>query len=203
MKSMTFYADHPTRRTLQMLADLVAVLVVAGAVWLATEVHRQILLLRAPGDRLIDAGGGLRDTFTSAADNADDIPLVGDALAGALRGGADAGGKLTEAGSWQVDAVEHLALWMAVVLIAVPTLFLLVTWLPLRWRFARRATAAVRLRRLGPDGLDLLALRALVADRIPPSAVAGRLTAAGWRERDPAVTSELAGWELRRLGLRD
>jgi hypothetical protein len=172
-------------------------------VWLATEVHQQVRRLRAPGERLIDAGTGLRDTFNSAADTADGIPVVGNALANALHGGSDAGMKLNDAGSRQIDAVDDLALWLAVILIAIPALVLLITWLPLRWRFVRRATAAIRLRRLGAAGLDLLALRALVADRMPPPVVAGRITTAEWRDRDPEATSLLARWELDRLGLRN
>jgi hypothetical protein len=199
---MKLYADHPVRRVVQVVADLIAVVVVVGAVWLATEVHDQVVRLEAPGERLIDAGTGLRDTFTSAADNASRIPLVGKALSDALHRGSDAGAKLGDAGQWQIDAVANLALWLAVIMVAVPVLFLLVTWLPLRWRFARRATAAARLRALGPDGLDLLALRALVADRMPWAAAGGRLTTTGWRDRDPETLALLARWELRRLGLR-
>jgi hypothetical protein len=127
--------------------------------------------------------------------------LVGKALAGALHSGSDAGLKLADAGRWQVDAVGNLALWMAVILIAIPVVFLLATWLPLRWRFVRRASAGVRLRRLGEAGHDLLALRALATQPLPRLAEAGEVSA-GWRDRDPAVIAMLARWELERLGLR-
>jgi hypothetical protein len=197
---MKLYADCPFRRTAQLVADLFAVGFAAFAVWLAVEAHGQVLGLRNPGDRLIDAGSGLRSTFDSAADNADGVPLIGKALAGALHTGSDAGLKLSEAGRWQIDAVENLALWLAVILIVVPFLFLLVTWLPWRWRFVRRASAAVRLRALGEVGHDLLALRALVTQPLPRLVAAGEITE-GWRNRDPAVIATLARWELERLGL--
>ncbi|MFI6027334.1 hypothetical protein [Amycolatopsis magusensis] len=198
---MKLYADRPFRWGLQVAADLFAVFLTAFAIWLATEVHEQVMRLRAPGDGLINAGNGLRGTFDSAADNADDVPLVGGALADALHTGSDASTKLSEAGQWQVEAVTDLAWWLAAVLIAMPVLFLLVTWLPLRIRFIRKATAGARLRRLGESGRDLLALRALVTQPLPRLAAAGEVTE-GWRARDPEVLAELARWELHRLGLR-
>jgi TRAP-type C4-dicarboxylate transport system permease small subunit len=197
---MKFYADRPIRRTAQVLADLAALSLAVFAIWLGTEVHAQVMKLRAPGDGLIDAGSGLRSTFDSAADNADDVPLVGTALANALHTGSDAGVKLSQAGQWQVEAVTDLALWMAVILIAIPVVFLLATWLPLRVRFVRRATAGVHLQRLGEEGYDLLALRALVTQPLPRLAKAGEVTT-GWRNQDPAVIRKLAHWELERLGL--
>jgi TRAP-type C4-dicarboxylate transport system permease small subunit len=198
---MKVYADRPARRTAQLLADLFALGLTAAAVWLAVQVHTEVMRMRAPGDGLVDAGSGLRSTFDSAAGKAGGIPLIGDALAGALHTGSAAGTKLADAGHWQIDAVTDLAWWMAVFVVALPVVFLLVSWLPLRWRFTRGATAAARLRRQGEDGLDLLALRALVTRPLPRVAKAGELTA-GWRKHDPAVIDRLAGWELRRHGLR-
>jgi hypothetical protein len=194
---MKLYADHPVRRVVQTASDLFALAVIAVAVRLGLSVYDQVLELRAPGDGLVDAGSGLRNTFDSAANNADNVPLVGGALARALHTGSDAGNKLADAGHWQIDAVQHLALWLAVILIAVPVLFLCTTWLPSRWRFARRASAGARLRKLGAAGRDLLALRALTDHRL----VATGDVTAGWRERDPEVIAELAEWELARLGL--
>ncbi|WP_233158130.1 hypothetical protein [Actinokineospora bangkokensis] len=166
---MRLYADHPTRRTRQAVGDLVAVLLLLLAVLLAREVRATILELRGPGEGLRTAGTGLRDTFTSAASKASGVPLVGDDLAGALNGGAGAGDKLIAAGQWQVDAVESLALWVFIALIAVPAAFLLIVWLPRRYRFTREATAATRLRDAGDEGRDLLALRALVTTPCPAS----------------------------------
>jgi TRAP-type C4-dicarboxylate transport system permease small subunit len=232
---MKVYADRPARRAVQLVADLFALGLTASAIWLAVRVHTEVMRMRAPGDGLVDAGSGLRGTFDSAAGKAGGIPLIGDALAGALHTGSAAGTKLVDAGTvpfvtdpttataetgsckrigcspypptsgrisnWQIDAVANLAWWMAAFVVALPVVFLLVSWLPLRWRFTRGATAAARLRRQGEDGLDLLALRALVTRPLPRVAKAGELTS-GWREHDPAVIRRLAGWELRRHGLR-
>jgi TRAP-type C4-dicarboxylate transport system permease small subunit len=197
---MQLYAERPIRRTAQLVSDLLALLVVIVAVWLGTSVYDQVMKLRAPGDGLVDAGTGLRGTFDSAANSAGGIPLIGDGLAKALHGGSDVGTKLVDSGRWQIEAVENLAWWMAVVIIALPVLALVVTWLPLRWRFTRRASAAARLRELGDEGLDLLALRALATQPLRRLASDGKV-ATGWRERDRDIIEKLAGRELASHGL--
>lgn len=197
---MVLYAERPIRRTAQLVSDLLAVLLVILAVWLATSVYDQVMKLRAPGDGLVSAGTGLRGTFDAAAGSANGIPLVGGSLAKALHGGSDVGTKLADSGRWQVEAVANLAWWLAAIIVAVPLLALIVTWLPLRWRFARRATAAAQLRALGDEGLDLLALRALVTHSPRRLAKSGEI-ATGWRQRDRDVIEELAGHELARHGL--
>lgn len=197
---MQLYAERPIRRTAQLVSDLLALLLVILAVWLGTSVYDEVMKLRAPGDGLVDAGTGLRGTFDDAAGSAGGIPLIGDALAKALHGGSAAGTKLVNAGHWQIDAVESLAWWMAAIVIALPVLTLVVTWLPLRWNFTRRATAAARLRALGDEGMDLLALRALTTQPVRRLASAGEV-ATGWRQRDRDVIEKLAGRELARHGL--
>ena len=197
---MQLYAERPIRRTAQLVSDVLALVLVVLAGWLGTSVYDQVMKLRAPGNGLVDAGTGLRGAFDSAANTAGGIPLVGDALAKALHGGSNVGTKLTEAGHWQIEAVENLAWWMAAIIIALPVLTLLVTWLPLRWHFTRRATAAAQLRALGDEGLDLLALRALTTQPLGRLAKSGGL-ATGWRERDQDVIEKLAGHELARHGL--
>ncbi|GLZ43192.1 hypothetical protein [Actinokineospora sp. NBRC 105648] len=198
---MKLYADHPVRWSRQVVADVAAVLLVLLAIWLASEVRDTVLLLRAPGDGLVNAGNALRGTFDSAAAKADDVPLVGDSLAEALRSGADAGNRLSGAGQQQIAAVEDLAFWLTVVLIAVPVALLLITWLPLRLHYVRQASGAERLRRLGAEGHDVLALRALMTQPLGRLA-RSRDVGAGWRAADPGAIEALASLELRRLGLR-
>jgi TRAP-type C4-dicarboxylate transport system permease small subunit len=197
---MQLYAERPIRRTAQLVSDLLALLLVVVAVWLGTTVYDEVMKLRAPGDGLVDAGTGLRGTFDNAANSSGGIPLIGDALAKALHGGSDVGTKLADAGRWQIDAVESLAWWMAAIIIALPVLALVVTWLPLRWNFTRRASAAARLRDLGDEGLDILALRALATQPLRRLASVGEV-ATGWRARDKDVIKKLAGHELARHGL--
>ncbi|SDD66057.1 hypothetical protein [Actinokineospora iranica] len=97
--------------------------------------------------------------------------------------------------------MESLAFWLTGALIIVPVALVLVVWLPRRLRFVRDAGAARRLRALGADGADLLALRALVFQPLPRLSRAGAVGAC-WRAGDPEVIAALARSELRRLGMR-
>ncbi|PPK66379.1 hypothetical protein V5P93_002592 [Actinokineospora auranticolor] len=197
---MKVYAERAARRGRQLVADVVAGAVAVGAILVALRVRDVVLGLRAPGDRLVDAGTALRGTFDTAAAKADGVPLVGDSLANALLSGSNAGIRIADAGWRQIHAVENLATWLTSVLIAVPLAFLLVTWLPLRVHYARQATGAARLRDLGPAGHDVLALRALATQPHTRLAATGA-TATAWRDADPAAVALLANLELHRLGL--
>ncbi|CRK57862.1 hypothetical protein [Alloactinosynnema sp. L-07] len=69
-----------------------------------------MLRLRAPGQGLVDAGQRIaRHTFDAAADNADDVPLVGCPLRGHVAHRSAGGARLGEAGRWQIEAVESPA----------------------------------------------------------------------------------------------
>lgn len=197
---MKWYADAPVRRARQAVADLIALAWVWFWVEVALGARDAVLTLRAPGDGLTKAGNGLRDTFTDAAAKARDVPLVGGKLGEALDKGRDAGGTLVDAGNTQVEAVETTALWLAVALIAIPVAFLLITWLPLRLRYAKKAGAAQRLRDTGH--MDLLALQGL--STLSPRELAKFPTdpADAWRRGDPEVVTALATRYLRTRGVR-
>lgn len=195
---MKWYADSPVRLTRQVVADLLAVAWVALWIWVATTVHDWVLELRAPGDGLVTAGGSIRDVFTNAADKARSVPLVGGDLAGALGNGTKAGETLTSAGNAQIAVVQDSAFWLATAIIVVPVLFLLITWLPLRLRYARKAGNLSKLR----DKPDLLALRALTSLSPRQLAKFDGDPAVGWRTGDIDVIDELAKRQLLALGVR-
>ncbi|MCP2251046.1 hypothetical protein [Lentzea aerocolonigenes] len=195
---MKWYADRPVRFTRQLIADLLAVGWVALWIWVATTVHDWVLQLRAPGDGLVNAGGNIRDVFTNAANKARGLPLVGNDLAGALGNGTKAGETLTDAGHAQISVVEESAFWLAAALIVVPVLFLLITWLPLRLRYARKAGNTAKLR----DKPDLLALRALTSLSPRQLAKFPNDPAVGWRTGNTDVIDELARRQLAALGVK-
>ncbi|TQM83843.1 hypothetical protein FHX81_6273 [Saccharothrix saharensis] len=197
---MKWYADRPPRLVWQVLADLLAVAWTWFWVKVATAVGDAVRALRAPGDGLSTAGRNLTDTFGDAAAKARDVPLVGGKLADALERGRAAGGTLTDAGQAQVTAVESTALWLTIALIAIPLAFALITWLPLRLRFARRAAVARRLRDQGR--LDLLALHALNTLSLRDLAAFPGDPVEGWRRQDPEVIRALAARRLRASGVR-
>ncbi|MDT7785887.1 MAG: hypothetical protein QOF58_4306 [Pseudonocardiales bacterium] len=195
---MKWYADRPGRLTRQLIADLLAVAWVAIWIWVATTAHDWVLELRAPGDGLVNAGGDIRDVFTNAASKARDVPLVGDDLSGALGNGTKAGETLIGVGNTQIGVVQDTAFWLQVALITVPVLFLLITWLPVRVRYALKAANTAKLR----DKPDLLALRALTSLKPKQLAKFDGDPAVGWRTGDLDVIEELAKRQLAALGVR-
>ncbi|MFD6938521.1 hypothetical protein ACFWAP_20520 [Streptomyces goshikiensis] len=200
---MLLYAQTPARRTRQVLADLIAVVLIAAAVWFALAVHGAIMMLAEPGRKVESSGEGLASALDDAGATASKVPLVGDLLEKPFQSAADAGTGIANAGQSLQDAVSQLATLVTLALIVVPVVFVLLLWLPLRLRWIRRS-ATVRRLLDAPGGADLLALRALTG---PPGELStipapqGGLADA-WRRGDRHVIAALSEITLRRAGLR-
>lgn len=198
---MQLYAHHPVVRARQLAADLGMLAWTVLWVLVARTVHGAVLVLAEPGRAVEDLGGSVAGNMTSAADAASDVPVVGDELAAPFEALADASGSVAGAGVAAQDAVATLATVLAVVLVLLPVGWLALRWLPWRLRYAREASAAVRVLAGTPD-LELLAARALATAPLPRLAALPAGTGAAWRAGDPAAVRALAALELRRLGLR-
>ncbi|GHD75092.1 hypothetical protein OHU17_37095 (plasmid) [Streptomyces goshikiensis] len=200
---MLLYAQTPARRTRQILADLIAVVLIAVAVRFALAVHGAIMMLAEPGRKVESSGEGLASALDDAGATASKVPLVGDLLEKPFQSAADAGTGIADAGQSLQDAVSQLATLVTLALIVVPVVFVLLLWLPLRLRWIRRS-ATVRRLLDAPGGADLLALRALTG---PPGELStipapqGGLADA-WRRGDRQVIAALSEITLRRAGLR-
>jgi hypothetical protein len=181
------------------VADLLVLVWVVVAVLVGGAVYDVVLALQGPARTLADAGGRIESTFGGAAQTASGVPFVGDDLARALAPGVDAGTGLARAGTDYGDAVGALATAAGVLVPLALLLPVLLTWLPLRLRYARRAGAAAAAR---SGSTDLLALRALARAPVRRLRTVSPDAAADWRAGDPAVTRRLAALELESLGLR-
>ncbi|AQT76109.1 MULTISPECIES: hypothetical protein [Streptomyces] len=200
---MLLYAQTPARRNRQILADLIALLLIAAAVRFALAVHDAIMMLAEPGRKVENSGDSLAAALDDAGETASRVPLVGDLLKTPFRSAADAGSGLADAGQSLQDIVGQVAFLAALGLIVVPVAVVLLIWLPLRLRWIRRSATLLRLRD-APGGADLLALRALTG---PPGELAGVPAPPGgladaWRRGDQQVISTLSEIALRRAGLR-
>ncbi|WP_328619013.1 hypothetical protein [Streptomyces sp. NBC_00354] len=200
---MRMYAQTPARRNRQVLADLIAAVLVAAAVWFALAVHETIMLLAEPGRKVESSGDSLATELGNAGDAASNVPLVGDLLKKPLQSAADASTGFADAGASLQHTVSQVADLTALALIVIPVAFVLLLWLPPRLRWIRRSAT---LRRLldAPGGADLLALRALagpLSDLEALAAPPGGLADA-WRRGDQQVIADLSGVALRRAGLR-
>lgn len=195
------YAQHPAVRLRQIGADVGMLAWVVVWVLVARAVHGAVLVLAEPGRAVEDLGRSVAGNMDSAADAAERVPVVGDRLAAPFGALSDAGDSVRGAGQSAQDAVGTLATVLAVVLVLLPVGWLLLRWLPGRWRYAREAGAAARLLQGTPD-LELLAVRALATAPLPRLAALPAGTGAAWRDGDPAAVRALAALELGRLGLR-
>ncbi|MEU9004744.1 hypothetical protein [Streptomyces sp. NPDC048551] len=200
---MRLYAQTPARRNRQVLGDLVAVALVAAAVWFALAVRDAVMLLAEPGRKVESSGDGLASELAKAGDAASRVPLVGDLLKKPLQSAADASTGFADAGQSLQDTVGQIADLTTAALITVPVAFVLLLWLPPRLRWIRRS-ATVRHLLDAPGGADLLALRALTG---PPGDLAALPVPAGgladaWRRGDQQVIADLSAIALRRAGLR-
>lgn len=196
---MRLYADLPARRTRQVVADLLVLLWVVGAVLAGRAVHATVLRLQGPADRLTTAGSTFGSSMQGAAEQLGRLPGVGDALRQPFDSAAGSGAQLTRAGQDLSDTAGHLALLLGLAVAVVPVALVVLPWLALRLRWVRRAAAVSR---IAPGDLDLVALRALAHQPVRRLAAVGPAPARAWREGDPATVRRLAELELTSLGLR-
>jgi hypothetical protein len=195
---MRFYAETPGMRARQLLGDLAVLVWVAGWAAAGVALYRLVERLAGPGRTLEQAGDDFAGDVGGLQEQLGGIPAVGDDLQEPFGRLGGLGRVLAEAGQTQQEVVHQLALFLGVVVVAVPVAALLVVWLPRRVAWAREAGAASRLRLAGAD-LELFAIRA-VANR--PLRELRRVTpdpAGALRAGDYEGLAEL---ELRALGLR-
>jgi hypothetical protein len=192
------YAETAGLRARQLLGDLATLAWTAAWVAAGLSLYRLVERLAVPGARVEQAGTDFAGDVAQIRERIGRVPVVGDQLQGPFGRLAGTGRTLAEAGATQQEVVHQLALWLGVVVAAVPVVTLLLVWLPRRVAWAREAGAASRLRLEGAN-LELFAIRA-VANR--PLRELRRVSA------DPAGAlragehEALADLELRALGLR-
>jgi hypothetical protein len=192
------YAETAGLRARQLLGDLATLAWTAAWVAAGLTLYRLVERLAVPGARVEQAGSDFAGDVAEIQQRIGRVPVVGDQLQGPFGRLAGTGRTLAEAGATQQEVVHQLALWLGVVVAAVPVVTLLLVWLPRRVAWAREAGAASRLRLEGAN-LELFAIRA-VANR--PLRELRRVSA------DPAGAlragehEALADLELRALGLR-
>lgn len=198
---MKLYADTPLRRFRQIVGDLLLLAWVVCWIKVAYVVHDATLALGAPGKLTDRSATSLAEQMSAAGGALNDVPVIGDEAAIPFDKAAEASGSLAAAGRAQVEAVNDLAFWLGLVTATIPILIVAAIYLPLRWRFIRRATAGRRFVD-SQDDLDLFALRALTNQPLHVLARISDDPAGAWRTRDTQVVEQLAMLELREAGLK-
>ena len=160
---MRLYPDVPARRAATLLRDAAALIALVLLAVLGLAVHDAVDRLAVLGQGVEDAGGAVRGAFESAADEVDDVPVVGDEVADGLRGAGDeTGGEVAELGARGERAAHRLALVLGLVVFGLPAALVLWLWLPDRIRQVRRLTEAARAlaEPEAPDRRRVIAMRA-------------------------------------------
>jgi hypothetical protein len=192
------YAETAGLRARQLVGDLAVLAWTAAWVAAGLALYRLVEKLAVPGARVEQAGTSFAGDVAEIQQKVGRLPVVGGQLQDPFGRLAGVGRTLAEAGVTQQEAVGQLALWLGVVVAAVPVIALLLVWLPRRVTWMREAGAASRLRLDGAD-LELFAIRAVAnrslreLHRVSPDP-AGDLRAGEFQA--------LADLELRQLGLR-
>jgi hypothetical protein len=195
------YADTPTRRITQIVADLLVLGWAALWIWIAVIVHRTIVQLAGLGYTVQHRANDVASGLSAAGDGASRVPLVGDDLARPLDRAGQAASNVAGTGRQAGDLITWLSWPLAVAVISAPVLFVCGTWLILRLRYAYRAGAVATLAAL-PAGQRLLALRALSTRSLPRLLRVDADPLSAWVRGDPVVVAGLARLELSRLGVR-
>jgi hypothetical protein len=192
------YAETAGLRARQLAGDLAVLAWTAAWVAAGLVLYRLVEKLAVPGARVEQAGSSFATDVAEIQQKVGRLPVVGGQLQDPFGRLGGVGRALAEAGVAQQEVVRQLALWLGVVVAAVPVVALLLAWLPRRVTWVREAGAASRLRLDGAD-LELFAIRAVAnrplreLHRVSPDP-AGDLRAGEFQA--------LADLELRALGLR-
>src|SRR5690349_20990486 len=139
------YAATPGRAMLQGTADFLVVLWVVLWIVIARAVHTAIAAFAEVGRKVEGGANGIAGNLDSAGNSAGKIPLVGDTVKAPLRAAGGAARDLAGAGHGLDERATTLAVILALVVAIPPVLGVVVPWLLLRLRFARRAAAAASL----------------------------------------------------------
>ncbi|QZT62191.1 hypothetical protein [Mycolicibacterium austroafricanum] len=195
------YATTPGRLVWQLVSDVLVIIWTVIWVMVGAAVHSAVSTIAAVGRQLNDGAAGVSENLDSAGNRADDVPLIGDSLAGPLRAASEAALDIAGAGHSLDTTASWLAWVLALAVAAPPVLALLMPWLFLRLRFARRKWTVVTLASTAA-GEQLLALRALANRPLAKLAAVSTDPVGAWRQQDRVAIRGLAALELRSSGIR-
>jgi hypothetical protein len=195
------YSDFAAQRARQVTADIIALALIAVSIAVGVFVFSTVAQLAQFGRQMQTAGADFRTAMTDVGAQLGGVPLIGSGISAPFDTASSAGDTLATAGQTQQDLVMQAAVVLGVGVAALPILIVLLVWLLPRLRFISRATRTRTLMRAGLD-TDLLALRALTHQRVGAIAKVAPDALGAWRRGDPDVVRELAGLELRSVGIR-
>lgn len=198
---MKLYSDFAVQRGRQVIADFVALALIAVSIFAGITVFSAVDQFAQFGRQLQTTGVDFRTSMTDAGTRLGGVPFIGEGISSPFTTASSAGDTLTAVGQTQQDIVRQAAIALGVGVAALPILIVLLVWLLPRLRFVSLATRTRAQVRAGLT-TDLLALRALSHQKVGTLTKVDPDAAAAWRRGDPVVMQRLAGLELRSVGIR-
>ncbi|HWC15128.1 MAG TPA: hypothetical protein VG929_11150 [Actinomycetota bacterium] len=195
---MKLYAEVGSFRTRQILTDLAVLVWVVVWIRIGFRVHDLVAKLAGPGREMEQAGNSFASNLDTVSGYVPELPFIGGALRAPFAAAADGGRALESAGQSHQDVVATLAIWLGVLLAAIPILYIAIKFVPGRVAWIREAGAATRLR-IDQEDLQLFALRAIARRPLHELQRACADPAKALATGDYAPLADL---ELRTLGLR-
>jgi hypothetical protein len=194
------YATIPTRLLAQLFSDFVVAVWIAIWVLVGIAVHSAVSTIADFGSDVESGANGIAGNLDSAGENADNVPLIGDALSSPLTAAGGFARDIAGAGHQLNTTASWLAWLLAFAVAAPPILAIAMPWLVLRLRFFRRKWVALTLAAT-PAGEQLLALRALANRPLAKLAAISSDPVGAWRREEAVAISGLAALELRAAGV--
>jgi hypothetical protein len=198
--SLRPYASRPARLALQLLAD--ASVLVWIYVWyrVGRLVHDSLTNVAAIGYNIDSNAGRVAGSLTQAGDSASQIPLLGGQVGGPITDAGKQVAGIAASGRNAGDQLTSAAMTAGWLVALVPIVLVVVPWLVLRLRYARRAGTLSQLA-TAPAGVELLALRALAHQPLPALTRVSDDPVRAWRDGEIETTYALAQLELDDAGV--
>lgn len=202
---MRYYPSLPPALRKTVTLDVAVVVLLLLFAWLGFRVHDSVAELSSLSQGVTEAGSTTQSTLREAGDAVGRAPIVGGQLRDALQSaGTEAGGTAAALGRESRERIDRLANLLGTVTWLIPSLLVLVNFLPGRVRLITRLTAGSRMLEAG--GAVSLERRRLIAQRAAFGLPYGALLR---HTRDPLGDLEagrydaLVAAELEEAGLRD
>jgi hypothetical protein len=170
--AMKLYPDMPARRSATIARDLLVLGLIVLFAWFGVKVYDTVERLNVLGRGVESAGSSVSNGFQTAADAVGHVPVVGRKLADGLTSGGQQGGDtLASLGRSGQEQVHRMALALGLAMSLIPIGFMLVLYLPGRWRHIREMTDATRLLAHASDPARRLLLAQRAAFGLPVEAL--------------------------------
>jgi hypothetical protein len=117
---MIFYAEVPSRRNRQLVADALTVAWIYAWTRVGLAIYHTVRRLESVGTTMSNAGASFSSTMDRISGDIGRVPIAGGTLRGPFSDAAGAGRSLQDAGVRQTHDVHTLAIWLVLVVAALP-----------------------------------------------------------------------------------